>query len=215
MAWGGIAHDRVNDLLIMPVNNLAAEVRLIPRDRRRRANARRAGSAATSSTRRSRARPYALVRRLLLGPKTQLPCTPPPWGTLAAVKAATGEIAWQVPLGQFPGTEKMPDAAAVGIDRARRSDRDGWRTGVHGRHARSRDLRLRRPDRQTTVEGHAAHERTVDADDVSRPRRPAIRRHLRGRPWSCRSARRSGTTSWRLHSQRIRRALTDGTLETP
>ena len=32
MAWGGIAHDRVNDLLIMPVNNIAAEVRLIPRD---------------------------------------------------------------------------------------------------------------------------------------------------------------------------------------
>ena len=32
MAWGGIAHDRLNDLLIMPVNNLAAEVRLIPRD---------------------------------------------------------------------------------------------------------------------------------------------------------------------------------------
>ena len=32
MAWGGIAHDRVNDLLIMPVNKIAAEVRLIPRD---------------------------------------------------------------------------------------------------------------------------------------------------------------------------------------
>lgn len=33
MAWGGIAHDRVNSLLIMPVNNLAAEVHLIPRDK--------------------------------------------------------------------------------------------------------------------------------------------------------------------------------------
>ena len=32
MAWGGIAHDRVNDLLIMPVNNLAAEVRLVARE---------------------------------------------------------------------------------------------------------------------------------------------------------------------------------------
>ena len=31
MAWGGMAHDRVNDLLVMPVNNIAAEVRLIPR----------------------------------------------------------------------------------------------------------------------------------------------------------------------------------------
>ena len=31
VAWGGMAFDRVNGLLITPVNNLAAEVRLIPR----------------------------------------------------------------------------------------------------------------------------------------------------------------------------------------
>jgi quinoprotein glucose dehydrogenase len=43
-----------------------------------------------------------------------LPCTPPPWGTLAAVRAATGEVAWQVPLGRFPGTEKEADGAAWG-----------------------------------------------------------------------------------------------------
>jgi quinoprotein glucose dehydrogenase len=51
---------------------------------------------------------------LLLGPTTSLPCTPPPWGTLAAVKPSTGEVAWQVPLGQFPGTEKVPHAAEWG-----------------------------------------------------------------------------------------------------
>jgi quinoprotein glucose dehydrogenase len=55
-----------------------------------------------------------MARRFLLGPKTSLPCTPPPWGTLAAVKPATGEIAWQVPLGQFPGTEKVPEASQWG-----------------------------------------------------------------------------------------------------
>ena len=113
MAWGGIAHDRVNELLIMPVNNIAAEIRLIPRgavEVERKAG--RLGGdfeyAAQQGT------PFALVRRLLLGPNTLLPCTPPPWGTLAAVKAATGEIAWQVPLGQFPGTEKARDAARWG-----------------------------------------------------------------------------------------------------
>ena len=68
-----------------------------------------------------------MARRLLLGPKTILPCTPPPWGTLTAVKAATGEIGAAVPLGQFPGTEKIPDAA-LGLDRARRPDRHGRRT---------------------------------------------------------------------------------------
>lgn len=112
MAWSGIAHDRVNNLLIMPVNNLAAEVRLIPRDQ---ADAqRKAGRFSGFEYAPQHGTPYALVRRLLRGPNAGLPCTPPPWGTLAAVRAATGEIVWQVPLGQFPGTEKIPDAAEWG-----------------------------------------------------------------------------------------------------
>ena len=107
MAWGGIAHDRVNDLLIMPVNNLAAEVRLIPRDRveAERQSGRLSGDFEYHPQLATR---YGMVRRFLLGPKTHLPCTPPPWGTLVAIKPATGELAWRVPLGQFPGTEKMP-----------------------------------------------------------------------------------------------------------
>ena len=113
MAWGGIAHDRINNLLIMPVNNLAAEVRLIPRDKvdTERKAGRLSGDFEYAA---QRGTPYALVRRLLLGPKTNLPCTPPPWGTLAAVKAATGEVAWKVPLGQFPGTENVPEASEWG-----------------------------------------------------------------------------------------------------
>ena len=113
MAWGGIAHDRLNDLLIMPVNNLAAEVRLIPRDatETERQAGRLSGDFEYHPQLGTR---YAMVRRFLLGPKTHLPCTPPPWGTLAAVKAATGEIAWQVPLGQFPGTEKVPGLENAG-----------------------------------------------------------------------------------------------------
>jgi quinoprotein glucose dehydrogenase len=113
MAWGGMAHDRMNDLLILPVNSLAAEVRLIPRDRvdAERKAGRLSGDfeyAAQGGT------PYGMVRRFLLGPQTHLPCTPPPWGTLAAVRPATGEVAWQVALGRFPGTDKLPDAAKWG-----------------------------------------------------------------------------------------------------
>lgn len=113
MAWGGIAHDRVNGLLIMPVNNLAAEVRLIPRDQvdTERKAGRLSGDFEYAT---QRGTPYALARRFLLGPKARLPCTPPPWGTLAAVRASTGEIAWQVPLGQFPGSELVPGAAEWG-----------------------------------------------------------------------------------------------------
>jgi quinoprotein glucose dehydrogenase len=113
MAWGGMAHDRESGLLIMPVNNLAAEVRLIPRDRveTERKSGRLSGDFEYHP---QLGTPYGVVRRFLLGPKTGLPCTPPPWGTLAAVKAATGEIAWQVPLGQFPDTDTMPEAAQGG-----------------------------------------------------------------------------------------------------
>ena len=53
MAWGGIAHDRVNDLLIMPVNNLAAEVRLI------RARPRGGGTPGRPAERRVRVPPAA------------------------------------------------------------------------------------------------------------------------------------------------------------
>ena len=107
MAWGGIAHDRISDLLIMPVNNLAAEVRLIPREATE--TERQAGRLSGDFEYHPQlGTQYGMVRRFLLAPKTRLPCTPPPWGTLVAVKAATGEIAWQVPLGQFPGTEKIP-----------------------------------------------------------------------------------------------------------
>jgi quinoprotein glucose dehydrogenase len=113
MAWGGIAHDRVNDLLIMPVNNLAAEVRLIPRDRVQ--VERQAGRLSGDFEYQPQlGTPYGVVRRFLLGPAAHLPCTPPPWGTLAAVRATTGEIAWQVPLGQFAGTDKMPNMEKSG-----------------------------------------------------------------------------------------------------
>jgi quinoprotein glucose dehydrogenase len=108
MAWGGFAYDRTNGLLITPVNNIAAEVRLIPREsiETERSSGRLAGDfefAAQQGT------PYGLVRRLLLGP-SQLPCTPPPWGTLVAIRAGTGEVVWQVPLGRFPGTEAIAGA---------------------------------------------------------------------------------------------------------
>ena len=113
IAWGGLAHDREAGLLIAPVNNLAAEVRLV--ERQGEAAERKAGRLSGEfEYHPQRGTPYGVVRRFLLGPKTRLPCTPPPWGTLAAVRAGTGEIAWQVPLGQFPGTEKIAGAEKWG-----------------------------------------------------------------------------------------------------
>lgn len=107
MAWGGAAYDPASHTLIIPVNNLAAEVRLIPRDDF--ANQTRAGReiggdwefAPQNGT------PYGMARRFLLSP-LGLPCTPPPFGTLNAVNADTGELRWSVPLGRFPSIHGSP-----------------------------------------------------------------------------------------------------------
>lgn len=104
--WGGFAYDPDHDLLVLPTNHLAAEVRLIPR----------AGYAALRSSRGRKidgdwefapqtGTPYGMMRRFLLSPK-RLPCTPPPWGTLVAITASTGEKKWEVPLGQL--SPKLP-----------------------------------------------------------------------------------------------------------
>jgi glucose dehydrogenase len=38
-------------------------------------------------------------------PETTWPCQNPPWGELYAINAASGEVAWKVPLGSFPEAE--------------------------------------------------------------------------------------------------------------
>ena len=105
MHWGGAAWDVDHGLLIVPTNNLAAVIRLIPRDKfgeERKSN--RTGAEMTAQ----KGAPYGMSRQLLRAP-SGLPCTAPPWGTLAAIDAASGTVKWQVPLGGMPG---MPDEMA-------------------------------------------------------------------------------------------------------
>ena len=102
MNWGGAAYDGKHDLLILPTNHIAGEVRLIPREefdtRMHETHARKLNGDWEFA--RQRGTPYGMMRRLLLSPKG-LPCTAPPWGTLLAIKAGTGEKQWEVPLGQL------------------------------------------------------------------------------------------------------------------
>ena len=104
MHWGGAAWDMDHGLLIVPTNNLAAVIRLIPGDKfteERKSN--RTGAEMT----RQKGAPFGMSRQLLRAP-SGLPCTPPPWGTLAAIEAATGAVKWQVPLGEmFPNGSKL------------------------------------------------------------------------------------------------------------
>lgn len=108
MNWGGAAYDKNHDLLILPSNHIAGVVRLIPREefdgRIRETRARKLNGDWEFA--RQRGTPYGMMRRILLSPKG-IPCTAPPWGTLLAIKASTGEKQWEVPLGQID--PKMPE----------------------------------------------------------------------------------------------------------
>lgn len=110
MNWGGAAYDPAQDLLVLPSSNLVAEIRLIPRDRfdAERAKGRDLGGGFDFAP--QRGTPYGMARRFLTGPHYHLPCVAPPWGLLTAIKASSGQIAWQRSLGQFAGTESLPRA---------------------------------------------------------------------------------------------------------
>jgi len=98
--WGGVAIDPVRQMAVVPVNRVAAMVQLIPRDgfdiRKSRADDQRLGQEYEYNM--MHGTPYVMRRRILLSP-SGLPCTPPPFGTLAAVDLKTGTHLWNVPLG--------------------------------------------------------------------------------------------------------------------
>jgi quinoprotein glucose dehydrogenase len=115
MAWGGAAYDSIHDLLILPANHMAAEVRLIPRAEFQQLREQRGRKldgdwefAEQSGT------PYGMMRRLLRSPKGA-PCTAPPWGTLMAIRASTGEKKWEVPLGRFPFPVAPPGTGSIAL----------------------------------------------------------------------------------------------------
>src|SRR4029077_826254 len=102
VAWGGAADDPTDHLLVIPINNLAAEVRLIPKadfDREEEDHSRDLSGGWEVG--RQRGTPFGMARRFLRAPGGW-PCTPPPWGTLNAIDADTGTLKWTVPLGRLP-----------------------------------------------------------------------------------------------------------------
>lgn len=104
MAWGGAAYDAAHRLLLIPTNNIAAEVRLIPRadfDSQRETEGRNMNGDWEFAE--QRGTPYGMARRLLRS-SGGLPCVAPPWGVLNGVDADTGEVKWTVPTGSLkPG----------------------------------------------------------------------------------------------------------------
>ena len=103
----------------------------------------------------------------LRGGERAWPCQKPPWGRLVAVNAATGDIAWQVPLGI---TEQLPEAK----QRTGRLNIGGPITtagglAVHRRDQRSADSARSTRARATSCGRRALRaERARRADHVSR-----------------------------------------------
>jgi quinoprotein glucose dehydrogenase len=94
--WGSLAYDSERQLLLAAVNHLPMVATLIPRDQFElmRKSERYADSDFASQA----GTPYGLRREVLASP-LGLPCTAPPWGSLAAVDLRRNAIRWQVVLG--------------------------------------------------------------------------------------------------------------------
>jgi quinoprotein glucose dehydrogenase len=114
--WGGVAFDPARQLAIVPVNNIAAVVQLIPR----------ATYTALVDTLHDdagwayapmRGTPYGMRRTFLLS-TAGVPCTLPPFGSLVAANVETGTIVWSVPLGSpraMAANRAAPNSQATGV----------------------------------------------------------------------------------------------------
>lgn len=92
--WGSTAYDAARNLLVVNMSNAAHIITLIP-------SAEVAGIKAVADDAEvapMEGAPYGMSRALLASP-IGLPCSPPPWGVLAAVDLSSGEIVWRKVLG--------------------------------------------------------------------------------------------------------------------
>ena len=97
--WGALTVDHGRGMLVVNTQRIATYIRMVPRadyDAMVEANG---GEEPAFGFEPQGGTPYALERYPLLSPWLGAPCNPPPWGTLVAVDLATGDIAWEVPLG--------------------------------------------------------------------------------------------------------------------
>lgn len=94
--WGSLAFDSERQLVIAAVNHLPMVVTLVPR--KELPAMKRSGAFPNSGFGDQAGTPFGMRREPLLSP-FGIPCTAPPWGTLAAVDLRKNAILWQVPLG--------------------------------------------------------------------------------------------------------------------
>lgn len=104
--WGSAAFAPASQRLVLNTSRVATLVQLIPRDKFDAARA-EGGDWEFGSQRET---PFGM-RRKTFETAEGIPCSPPPWGTLAAVDLDTGRLAWEVPLGHLPDGHPLMDLA--------------------------------------------------------------------------------------------------------
>lgn len=106
--WGGAAFDPSRNLLVINMNNVAQSVFLYPAVEQRSELESISHDAEFSPM---EGAPYSMSRRAILSP-LGLPCSPPPWGVLAGIDLASGDIVWRRPIGTTqdlaPGDLALP-----------------------------------------------------------------------------------------------------------
>jgi quinoprotein glucose dehydrogenase len=107
--WGSVAFDPRSGLLYVNTNRVAHVITLIPRDQLEAART----TAPKAEFGKMLGTPYAMKREVLLSP-FDIPCNPPPWGTLAAVDLATGKVKWESTLGTTRDIAPVPISIAWG-----------------------------------------------------------------------------------------------------
>jgi quinoprotein glucose dehydrogenase len=107
--WGSVAFEPERGLLLVNTSRVAHVVRLVPRGDYDAAKAGNPGKEVSPQA----GTPYGMMREVLLSPLS-LPCNPPPWGKLAALDLATGEIRWEVNLGTTRDLAPVPLAIGWG-----------------------------------------------------------------------------------------------------
>lgn len=99
MNWSGAAFDPVRQMVVTNVNNLLAEVHMIPRaEFTERANHSRGFGVEYAP---QNGAPYGMSRVFMRSSLLGIPCNPPPWGSLVGVDLSSGQIKWSVPLGRL------------------------------------------------------------------------------------------------------------------
>ena len=107
--WGGVAFEPERGLLLVNTNHVAAEAAVIPREDYAAERAAHRDSEVSPQA----GTPYGIRRKLPIESPIEIPCHPPPWGTLAAVDLASGEVRWEVPLGTLRDRDGVPSPLAA------------------------------------------------------------------------------------------------------